>query len=432
MRTLLYNCGEVAHLSTGDDEFPLSGSKLLDREGLVHPPGMGILIGDTGKIVKISPMQELVDEFAPWFPGESEIGDLRVIDVRGKAVIPGFVDSHTHLVWSGDRTNELGMRNSGKSYKDIAQSGGGIMKTVNSTRSAPQKELVDSGLRRLENALINGTTSMEAKSGYGLDLNSEVKLLEAISIINRSSPCDISATWLGAHDFPKEMSKGQYVDHLISEQLPVISELSLANWADVFCEDGWFTIEQTEEIVSASKEFGLGSRLHVDEFVDSGGLQLAADLGSVSADHVACSNEDSRISAAESGTVQTFLPGTPYVLGKNLDLPLKKCIEEDWPFSLATDFNPNCPIISIPLIGSMATHRMGIDPIAVLSAVTRNPASTMFQEDSTIRGTIAEGRIADLNILWASSADSWCQTPGSSPISFTMKKGSIVNSNKVY
>jgi len=422
----------VAHLSTGDDGIPLSGNRLLDRRSLVHPAGMGIIIDNGGLIMKIAPMQDLLDEYAPWYPGKNESGDLRVIDVDGKAIVPGFVDSHTHLVWSGDRSNELGMRISGKSYKDIAQSGGGIMKTVNSTRSAPQKQLVDSGVRRLETALISGTTSLEAKSGYGLDLNSEVKLLESISIINRSTPCDIRPTWLGAHDFPKEMTRDQYVEHLISEQLPIISELSLANWADVFCEEGWFTIEQTEDIVTAANEFGLGSRLHVDEFVDSGGLQLAAEVGSVSADHVACSNEDSRISAAESGTVQTFLPGTPYVLGKKLDLPINKCIEEDWPFSLATDFNPNCPITSIPLIGSMASHRMGVDPIAALAAVTRNPASTMFHDENEIRGTIAEGRIADLNILWSSSADSWCQSPGTSPVSFTMKNGKIVNSNNAY
>ena len=431
MRTLLYNCGEVAHLSTGDDEFPLSGNRMLEREALISPPGIGILI-DSGKILKIEPMQDLVAEYAPWYPTKSEDGGTRVIDVGGMSVVPGFVDSHTHLVWSGDRSNELAMRISGKTYKEIAKIGGGIMKTVNSTRSTPQNHIVESGLRRLETAMKNGTTSIEAKSGYGLDLDSEVKLLESISVIDRMSACDVQATWLGAHDFPKEMSRNEYVEHLITEQLPVVSELSLAKWVDVFCEEGWYTNEQTEEIVSASKSYGMESRLHVDEFIDSGGLQLASELGSVSADHVACSNDDSRVSAAESGTVQTFLPGTPYVLGKSLDLPIKKCIEEDWPFSFATDFNPNCPITSLPLIGSLATHRLGIDPIAALAAVTRNPASTMFQEPGDTRGVIAEGGIADLNILWSSSADSWCQTPGTSPIRITIKNGEIVNSNKVY
>lgn len=430
MRTLLYNCGEVAHLSTGDDEDPISGYRLLERERLVHPQGMGILI-DSKKILRIGPMEELVAEFAPWYPAKSENNGLQVIDIEGMAVVPGFVDSHTHLVWSGDRTNELAMRISGKSYKEIAQSGGGIMKTVNSTRSSPQKQLVDSGARRIGAALQNGTTSLEAKSGYGLDVDSEVKLLESISVIGRSTPCDVRSTWLGAHDFPTEMSRKQYVEHLISEQLPVISELALADWVDVFCEEGWFTIEQTEEIVNEAKSYGLRSRLHVDEFEDSGGLALAAELGSVSADHVACSNDDSRISAAESGTVQTFLPGTPYILGKSLDLPIKKCIDEDWPFSLATDFNPNCPITSLPLIGSMVSHRIGIDPIATLVSVTRNPSTTMFDKDE-LRGVIAEGRIADMNVLWSSSADSWCQTPGTSPVKFTIKNGVIVNSNKVY
>ena len=206
----------------------------------------------------------------------------------------------------------------------------------------------------------------------------------------------------------------------------------MAKWVDVFCEEGWFTNEQTEEIVAESKSYGLESRLHVDEFADSGGLQLASELGSVSADHVACSNEDSRISAAESGTVQTFLPGTPYVLGKEINLPIKQCIEEDWPFSFATDFNPNCPITSLPMIGSLATHRIGIEPIAALAAVTRNPSTTIFQDEGEVRGVIAEGCSADLNILWSSSVDSWCQTPGTSPVSHTLKNGVIVNSNKVY
>lgn len=430
MRTILHNCGEIAHLSTGDDEDPLSGQRLLDRDSLVHPAGLGIMIVE-GLIEKIAPSEELLSEFAPWYPSKSTTGDVEVLDMGGMAVVPGFVDSHTHLLWSGDRTNELSMRLGGKTYREIAQSGGGIMKTVRSTRSAPKRNLVERGMSRANECLRNGTTTLEAKSGYGLDLDSEVKLLESISEIDRSMDLDIRATWLGAHDFPPEMGREEYVEHLISEQLPVISELSLARWVDVFCEEGWFTNEQTEDIVKASRGYGMKSRLHVDEFVDSGGLALAAELGSLSADHVACSNDDSRISAAESGTVQTFLPGTPYVLGKNLDLPINKCIKEDWPFSIATDFNPNCPITSLPLIGSFVTHRLGVDPIASLVAVTRNPATTMFDEEKP-RGTISEGRIADMNVLWSSSADSWCQTPGSSPVSATIKNGVIVNSNKTY
>ena len=430
MRTILHNCGEIAHLSTGDDEDPLSGERLLDRESLVHPAGMAIMIRG-GIIEKIAPSEEVLSEFAPWYPSESTSGEVDVIDIGEMSVVPGFVDSHTHLPWSGDRTNELAMRLRGKTYQEIAQSGGGIMKTVRHTRTTPKRHLVASGISRAQEFMRNGTTTLEAKSGYGLDLDSEIKLLESISEINRSTTLDIRATWLGAHDFPPEMGRGEYVEHLISEQLPVISELSLARWVDVFCEQGWFTNEQTEDLVKASKDYGMKSRLHVDEFIDSGGLALAADLGSVSADHVACSNDDSRGSAAESGTVQTFLPGTPYVLGKSLELPINKCIREDWPFSIATDFNPNCPITSLPFIGSIVAHRLGVDPIASLVAATRNPATTMFDGEEP-RGVLSEGSIADMNVLWSSSADSWCQTPGSSPVRNTIKNGIIVNSNKTY
>ena len=430
MRTILHNCGEIAHLSTGDDEDPLSGERLLDRESLVHPAGMAIMIRG-GIIEKIAPSEEVLSEFAPWYPSESTSGEVEVIDIGEMSVVPGFIDSHTHLPWSGDRTNELAMRLRGKTYQEIAQSGGGIMKTVRHTRSTPKRHLVTSGISRAQEFMRNGTTTLEAKSGYGLDLDSEIKLLESISEIDRSTTLDIRATWLGAHDFPPEMGRGEYVEHLISEQLPVISELSLARWVDVFCEEGWFTNEQTEDLVNASKDYGMKSRLHVDEFVDSGGLALAADLGSVSADHVACSNDDSRVSAAEAGTVQTFLPGTPYVLGKSLELPINKCIREDWPFSIATDFNPNCPITSLPFIGSIVAHRLGVDPIASLVAATRNPATTMFDGEEP-RGILSEGSIADMNVLWSSSADSWCQTPGSSPVRNTIKNGIIVNSNKTY
>ena len=430
MRTLIVNCGEIAHLSTGDDQFPLSGHHLTDRSSLVHPPGLAILI-ENGVIDKIGPTPELISEYTPWFPATNSSAGTEVIDISGMAVVPGFVDCHTHLVWSGDRSGELSQRQAGKSYKDIAASGGGIRKTVLETRSSPLDSLVEAGFRRTTTAISNGTTSMEAKSGYGLDMDTEIKLLEAISMIDRTTPCNIKPTWLGAHDFPSEYERSEYIEQLVSKQLPIVCELGLAEWVDVFCEEGWYTLEETEEIVVAAKEQGLESRLHVDEFVDSGGLALAAELGSVSGDHAACSNEDSRISAAEAGTLQTFLPGTPYILGSKIDLPIKQCIDEDWPFSTATDFNPNCPITSLPFIGSILSHRLGIDPIISLVSITRNPATTMFNDDN-VRGVVAEGRAADLNVLWSTSADSWCQTPGTSPVSLTMIDGSIVNSNKVY
>ena len=212
----------------------------------------------------------------------------------------------------------------------------------------------------MQEFIRNGTTTLEAKSGYGLDLDSEVKLLESISEINRSTDIDIKATWLGAHDFPPEMGREDYVEHLISDQLPVISELSLAIWVYVFCEQGCFTNEQTEDIVKASKNYGMKSRLHVDEFVDSGGLLWPPNL-----DRLALITLHVRTMILESVQqnpeqckhffLVLLCPGKAGVTDK-------KCISEDWPFSIATDFNPNCPITSLPLIGSLVTHRLGVDP----------------------------------------------------------------------
>ena len=169
----------------------------------------------SGIVQKIAPSEDILSEFAPWYPANSASTDVEVIDIGEMSVVPGFVDSHTHLPWSGDRTNELAMRLSGKTYREIAQSGGGIMKTVRHTRSTPKRNLVASGISRVQECMRNGTTSLEAKSGYGLDLDSEVKLLESISEIDRSTDMDIRATWLGAHDFPPEMGREDYVEHLI-------------------------------------------------------------------------------------------------------------------------------------------------------------------------------------------------------------------------
>ena len=423
MEYLIFNIGEIATLNYGDISKPLSGVDMYDREKLVLNPGNAILISN-GIIKKISEEDELIEEFVPDYSnGKSDI--LNLVNAHGKAIIPGLVDCHTHLLWTGDRSNEMQMRQKGHSYQEISELGGGISRTVKSTRKASKDELISVGNQRLEQASLNGTTTIEAKSGYGLSVDSEIKLLQATSEIN-SQKCNLLPTWLGAHDFPSDKTKDEYIDELINLQLPFISDNKLAKWVDVFCEPGWYTLEQTEIIVNAAKELGLKSRLHVDEFVDSNGLSLAAELGSVSADHVGFSNLDSRAKAHASGTMQVFLPGTPYVLGKNLGDGINDCLENNWNFSLATDFNPNCQSISLPFVASLATHRLGIDPLAALVACTRNPASTLNSELKLDVGSIFEGGPADLNILNSKFVDYWCQTPGVSPISQTFFSGSIV------
>ena len=425
MDLLLFNIGELATLSFGDVSKPLSGAEMSDREKLILDPGHSILTSK-GKIAKIGPEEELLEEFAPDMEsGKSNL--IEIIDVNGAALIPGLVDCHTHLLWSGDRSNEIRLRQNGLTYQDISNQGGGIANTVNSTRNASLKELEYIGNRNLSQSSHYGTTTIEAKSGYGLSVDSEIKILQATSSLDGIRQ-NVLSTWLGAHDFPKDKTASEYMDELIHEQLPLVAENDLAKWIDVFCEPGWFNLEQTETLVKNANDFGLKSRLHVDEFVDSGGLSLAAELGSCSADHVGFSNSDSRDKANKSGTMQVFLPGTPYVLGKDLGDGIKECLDNNWNFSLATDFNPNCQTLSLPFVGSLATHRIGIDPLTALVACTRNPASSLNAELENCVGSIHVGGPADFNILNSKLVDYWCQTPGMSPISKTFFSGSIVKS----
>ena len=422
MRLLLLNTGPVATLASGDINSPLAGSDMSDSESLVLDGENGILM-DGDIVTKISHTEEFAQEF-----GTDDNSTLRVIDCKSKAIIPGFVDSHTHLLWGGDRANEMQLRHNGLSYSDIAKSGGGIQKTVQFTRNSSHDSLIKLGQKRIKRALDFGTTTMECKSGYGLSVDSELKLLEVNQILSESTPMGIHSTWLGAHDVPKGMAMDDYVDELIHIQLPTVVDQGYANYADVFCEPGWFSTEDTELIVRAASELGLPSRLHVDEFVDGGGLQLGSELGAISGDHVGHSSQSARQSASDSGVMQTFLPGTPYILGHDLETPLTQCIENQWAFSLATDFNPNCRTLSMPFVGSVATHRLGLSPIEALVAVTRNPATTLLNSTvGEVTGSIREGGPADLLILDSPYIDSWCQMPGDNPIYKTVKSGCIVN-----
>ena len=423
MGMLILNAGEIAHLDSSASNSAISGPDMLDRESNVAPSGLGILI-ENGKIKSITDSQSLQSEYVPDWDGNESSSKFNIVDANGCAIIPGLIDSHTHLIWAGDRSSEMRLRQSGMTYREISQIGGGIRRTVSSTRLMTTENMITTGMSRINEASKYGTCAMEVKSGYGLDTDTELKLLEAASFLSKNSEVSIYPTWLGAHDFPHEIDRSQYIDDILTEQLPKVAEQGIAKWCDVFCEDGWYSNEETESIVSHAKEFGLDSRLHVDEFVDSDGLALAAELGSVSADHVAKSNPNSRQKASDAGTMQTFLPGTPYVLGHSLDLPFSECIENDWAFSLATDFNPNCRILSLPLVANICCTRMGLDPLAALIASTINPATTLG--DQNISGRIVEGESANLNIVWSTDIDGWCQTPGENPFSQNIISGNTV------
>jgi len=402
---LIHGSGSVVTLDSGNASEPLRGHEMSDRGALIRESGTEILIVD-GIISDIQSEGSITSEW-------EESSDIDLINAEGRCIIPSFVDSHTHLAWTGDRSHEVSMRYRGMSYSDIAKSGGGIRSTVESTRKSSDEELRHSIKSRIDQAKTLGTARLEAKSGYGLNVETEIRSLEELKSIGESSSMPVETTWLGAHDFPTDKSKSEYMTELIEQQLPVVIENDLASFADVFCEPGWFSLEDTEQICNAAKDGGLGIRLHVDEFVDGGGLELATEMGAVSADHVAKSNIESRRAADEAGVMQTFLPGTPYALGKDLDLPLKECYDSGYAFSMATDYNPNCPSLSLPFVGSLAVHRMGLDPLAALVAVTRNPATTMGQHANEHRGTIEIGMKSSMLIMDSKNLESWVSSFGS-------------------
>ena len=403
-RHIFVNAGPIAHFSTGDLSKPLVGLEMSSDEQ-IHPTGWGFVI-ESGRFSAISPSDEVLSEF-----GQNSV----VHDLSGRAIIPGFVDAHTHLLWDGDRSKEMRMRQQGMSYAEIAAAGGGIRYTVTQTRGSDN--LLEIGRSRMQTAIGHGTTSIEVKSGYGLDTESELKLLQLYSDLQKESEqLRMSLTWMGAHDIPHGLKRSEYVEQILSEQLPAVIEQGIATSADVFCEPGWFTLEDTEEICKEAKRAGLSIRLHVDEFANGDGLELAAELGAVTADHAIHSSDDARASASEAGTLQGFLPGTPYVMGSEHWPPIQKCIDEEWPWTLATDFNPNCQSLSIPMTGSLVAHRLKIDPIAALAAATRNPATAFETESECLQGVITVGAVANFSQLKSESVESWCQSPGHSPI----------------
>jgi imidazolonepropionase len=331
--------------------------------------------------------------------------DTELVDATGKTVTPGLVDAHTHLIWAGWRDEEYEMRLKGATYLDIMQAGGGIMSTVRSTRLADDEELKDETKKRLARMLAHGTTTVEVKSGYGLNIEDELRYLRIIRDLNAELEEEgtgprLAATFLGAHAIPEEYAGDPegYVNLVVEEMLPTVAEEKLAEWCDVFCDEGAFTADQARRILSAAKELGLGVRLHANEFARVGAVQVAAEMGAVSADHLLVMEVEDVEALREAGTVAVLLPGTPLGLGLRNYAPARVLIEAGVPVALATDCNPGtCPSENLALIISLACSQMKMTPAEAIIAATINGAYALNR--AHLLGSLEPDKLADL-VVW--------------------------------
>ncbi|MCS6999711.1 MAG: imidazolonepropionase [Candidatus Kapabacteria bacterium] len=347
----------------------------------------------------------LIEERVIWIgtrhEAEKVIGSTPIpqYDCRGQAVLPGFVDSHTHIVFAGDRSNEYAERIRGKSYQEIAAQGGGIMATVRATRAASEEELYHSAQERILSALRHGTTTLEIKSGYGLDAESELKMLHVIDRLRRSLPVRIVATFLGAHAIPPEFAdqRDQYIELLTKELIPHISRQKLATFCDVFADVGYFTTTEAQRILEAALEWGLVPKLHADEFVDVGAAQLAIAVGAASADHLLHINPATVEEFARWRTVATLLPGTAYTLRLPMP-PARTLIEAGATVAIATDCNPgSCYCENMQMVISLATQLCGMTVEEAITAATLHGAAALLRETEV--GSLQVGKYADFIVL---------------------------------
>lgn len=364
-----------------------------------------------GVIKAIGPISEVMEQV---------IGHPVILDAEGKAAVPGFVDSHSHLVFGGNRADEFAMRSAGMSYEMIAEQGGGIVSTVEATRQASKEELKNLARIRLQKALKQGITTMEIKSGYGLDLETERKMLEVINELKAEQPVELNATFLGAHAVPKESSKEKYLEDVLA-MIPEISEL--ADYCDVFCEKGYFTVEETRKVLEKGIEYGLQPKLHTNQFNDIGGVEMALDLGAVSVDHLEVLSDEDIQNIARSETVATVLPGVSYFLNIPYS-PARKLLDAGALIAIATDFNPGSSMtISMQLLMSMACTKMGMSVEEALCCATQNGAKALEKDKL---GAIAPGFQADILLLDTDNYKDLAYFFGENHVHTVIKKGEKV------
>jgi len=324
--------------------------------------------------------------------------DVEIIDADGRVVLPGFVDAHTHLIFAGNRLDDFERRARGETYEQIAKAGGGIWSTVEKTRAASSEELFNQAQTHAEWFLRCGTTTIEAKSGYGLTVEDELKILRVMQRLNEEKPLEIVPTFLGAHAVPRELDVNEYIDLLIDEMLPRMSKEKLAEFCDVFCEHGYFTIEQSRGILTAARQLGLGLRIHADQLSNSGAAQLAAELIATTADHLEKTDERGIAAMKSAGVQPVLLPGSVYALGSTAYPHAREMLDAGLAVVLATDFNPgSSPTPSMPMILSIACTRMKMSPAEAITASTINAAYSLNRGGKI--GSLERGKLANFSIF---------------------------------
>ncbi len=402
------NIGELALVPAG----PVAGRSMRDLSVL---PDAAILIED-GSIA--------------WYGEESAFiapAGCDEIDAEGGAVVPGLIDCHTHTVFAGTRENEFVQRIEGRSYAQIAESGGGIRVTVEAVREAGVGELVELARPRLDRMLANGVTTVEIKSGYGLSVDDELKMLEAIQRLSKLTPIELVPTYLAAHTTPREFAgrPDEYLETVFADGvLSRISRLGLAEFCDVFCEKTAFDIRQCRHVLAKAKDYGLQPKLHADQITQMGASRLAAEVGAISADHLEMIDDPGIEALKEAGTIAVLLPGCSFFLGVR-QAPARRIIEADVPVALATDYNPGSSMIeSLPLVMTIACTQMRMTPSEALIATTANAAAAVGRQDRI--GAIEVGMQADLVILDVPRHERWCYEPGRNCVRTVISRGAVV------
>jgi imidazolonepropionase len=403
-------------------------------ELVVVPPGP--VGGRSMRTVDRIPSAAIVIEAdrIAWFGREAELNapsGCESIDARGGCALPGLIDCHTHTVFAGTREAEFVQRIEGTSYAQIAQAGGGIRVTVEAVRRASMEDLVELALPRLARMLHNGVTTVEIKSGYGLTVADEIKMLEAVRRLRSLQPIELVATYLAAHTTPAEFDgrSDAYLDTVFDDKvLARLRDEHLAEFCDVFCETTAFTIEQSRRVLAAAKRFGLRARLHADQITPMGASALAGEVGAISADHLEKIDDAGIAAMKRAGCVAVLLPGCSWFLGVE-HAPARRLIEADLPVAVATDYNPGSSMVeSLPLVMAIACTQMRMTPMEAVVAATANAAAAVNRHDRL--GAVRVGMQADLVILDVPSVERWLYEPGRNCVRTVVKGGRVVVSQE--